>query len=232
MMNRAVVVLVLGVLSGCFGLHGNGDRVTERRRTSEFTEIENNTSLDVEIAQGEAFEVRVRIDSNLQKFVDTRVVGETLVIESDAWFSHLAPGPHVFVTMPRIERIHNDGSGDVFAAWFEQDEDVRLELTGSGDLTFEGSVPRISAEVDGSGDLHLTGTTELAELTNDGSGDIDASELTAARATVSVEGSGDLHLRVDGRVDARIDGSGDVELSGAVKRGNFSEHGSGRIHVN
>jgi hypothetical protein len=36
---------------------------------------------------------------------------------------------------------------------------------------------------------------------------------------------------VDGPVDARVDGSGNVNLSGNIERGRFQESGSGRIHV-
>lgn len=232
MIDRALGVCVLGLLSGCFGLEGNGDRVTERRRVPEFSEIKNNTEFDVEVTQGDAFEVRVRIDSNLQKVVETRVIGQGLLIDSDAWVVDSVSGPHVFITMPRLASIENHGSGDVFAAWFDEEDPVSIGISGSGNLTFEGSSPWIMADVDGSGDLRLSGSTELAELTIHGSGDIDAYELTAASAGLNIEGSGELRLTVDGPVDARIHGSGDVELSGDVQPGDFSETGSGRIHVN
>jgi hypothetical protein len=231
MRNQALGICVFGLFSGCFGVEGDGNRVTETRRVREVSRIANDSQFDVDISQGDKFEVRVRIDSNLQRYVETRVQGDTLVIDSDAWTVDERPGPHVLITMPRLDSIGNDGSGDVFAAWFEHDDDVHLQLSGSGDLAFEGSVPRITADVAGSGDLHLSGNTEFAELTIEGSGDINANDLVAAGAEVNIEGSGNLRVTVDGPVDARIDGSGDVDLSGAVQRGRFHESGSGSINV-
>ena len=229
---RVPVVTLLGVLSGCFiGVDGNGHRVTESRRVREVSRVENNSSLDVDISQGDAFEVRVRIDSNLQRVVDVWVSDDTLQIDTDTWLADPSSGPHVLITMPRIERLEQRGSGDMFAAWFEQEDDVALRLAGSGDMRFEGSVPRIRADLHGSGDIQLSGSTEFAELTVQGSGDLDASDLVAAGADLTVEGSGDLRARVDGQVDARVKGSGDVDISGDVERGNFSEHGSGHIQV-
>jgi hypothetical protein len=231
MRNRALGVCVVGLLSGCFGVEGNGNRVTETRRVPEVSRVGNESQFDVDISQGDTFEVRVRIDSNLQRYVETRVEGDTLVIDSDRWTVDERQGPHVLITMPRLGSLANNGSGSVFAAWFESEDDVELRLSGSGDLAFEGSAPRIIADVDGSGDLHLSGDTEFAELTLEGSGDINANDLVAAGADVNVKGSGDLRVTVDGPVDARVDGSGDVDLSGAVQRGRFQESGSGTINV-
>ena len=228
---RALGASVLVLLSGCWAVDGNGDRVTERRRIPEVSRISNESQFDVDISQGDTFEVRVRIDSNLQKHVDTEVRGDTLVIDSDAWVVDSQSGPHVLITMPRLDSLSSGGSGSVFAAWFDASEDVYLRLSGSGDLGFEGTAPRIVADLDGSGDMHLNGSSDFVELTLDGSGDIEANGLVAAGADVEVDGSGDLRVTVDGPVDARADGSGDVELSGAVKRGHFTESGSGDIHV-
>jgi len=228
---RVFGACALVLLTGCWAVDGNGDRVTEHRRIPEVSRIANDSQFDIDISQGDTFEVRVRIDSNLQKHVDTEVRGDTLVIDSEAWVVDSESGPHVLITMPRLESLANQGSGSVFAAWFEEPEEVHLRLSGSGDLGFEGNAPRIVAELDGSGDLHLNGSTDFVELTLEGSGDIEANGLVAAGADIELDGSGDLRVTVDGPVDARADGSGDVELSGAVQRGRFSESGSGDIRV-
>lgn len=228
---RMVGVCLMGVLSGCLELEGNGHEVTETREVREISRVENESPFDVDIEQGQEFRVRVRIDSNLQRVVETRVRNDVLHIQADEWFIDVPPGPHVLITMPRLDKLENNGSGSVFAAWFEQDDEVELRLSGSGDLSFEGAVPSIVSELNGSGDLYLSGNTESAELSIRGSGDIEARDLTAAEADLTVDGSGDLRVTVDGPVDARVDGSGDVELSGDVRRGRFSENGSGRIQV-
>jgi hypothetical protein len=222
---------LLGVLSGCYGLEGNGNRVTEPRWVREVTHVYNQSPFDVHVSQGNSFEVRVRIDSNLQQVVETEVEGHALIISTEADFADIPAGPHVLITMPRIDLLRNSDSGAVFTSWFEQDEQVSLGVSSSGDLSFEGAVSRIKADVQSSGNLHLSGSTDFAELAIDGLGDIDANDLVAAAADVSVTGSGDLFLTVDGPVDARVDGTGDIELSGDVERGRFSESGRGRIQV-
>lgn len=222
--------VVLGLM-GCVAEEGNGHVVEEKRRAADFSRVDNDSPLEVDISQGDAPEVRVRIDSNLQRFVETHVHGDTLLIESSAWIIDLPPGPHVTITLPALEGLENHGSGDVFAASFEQDADIQLRLSGSGNLTFDGSSPRIDAAVSGSGDMYLSGSTDYAELELDGSGDLDAVDLIAMQADISLDGSGDVRARIEGPVDARTEGSGDIELSGDLEKGHFSEHGSGRIRV-
>jgi hypothetical protein len=218
-------------LVGCVAEHGNGHVVEEKRRALKFTSIDSDGPFEVDINQGDEFEVRVRIDSNLQRYVETRVHGDTLLVESSAWIVDLPRGPHVMISLPELESLENHGSGDVFAASFEQESDIDLRLSGSGDLTFDGTLPRITASGDGSGDMYLSGSTDYAELTLDGSGDLEAVDLVAMQADITVDGSGDVRARVEGPVDARTDGSGDIELSGDLDKGHFSEHGSGRIYV-
>lgn len=222
--------LVFG-LFGCVAEQGNGHLVTEKRHVSDFSGIDNDSPFEVDVNQGDALEVRVRIDSNLQRFVETHVHGDTLLVESSAWVVDLPPGPHVTITLPTLKNLENHGSGDVFAATFEQDEDLALRLAGSGNLTFDGALPRVTAAVRGSGDMYLSGSTDYAELALHGSGDLDALDLVAMQADITAGGSGDVRARVEGPVDARTDGSGDIELSGDLDKGQFSEHGSGRIYV-
>jgi hypothetical protein len=225
------LVFALPCLSGCVAEQGNGHVVEEKRRAASFSRVDNDSSLEVDISQGDEQELRVRIDSNLQRFVEARVQGDTLLIETSAWIVDLPPGPHVAITLPQLDGLENQGSGDVFAATFEQDKGIQLRLSGSGNLTFDGATPRVDAAVSGSGDMYLSGSTDYAELELEGSGDLDAVDLVAMQADITLDGSGDVRARIEGPVDARTDGSGDIEISGDPEKGHFSEHGSGRIVV-
>ena len=82
-----LLLLAAGALAlpACLqGTDGNGQRSTELRAVSGFTRVESRGSLDVQIDQGAAFTATVSIDSNLQRQVETRVAGSSLVIEQVA----------------------------------------------------------------------------------------------------------------------------------------------------
>jgi hypothetical protein len=225
------LILVLTAASGCVGVAGNGHRARETRELRAFSKIESHGPFAVDAARGDDFTARVSIDSNLIDHLETHVYGDTLEIDSDAWIADLLPGPHLVITLPRLESATVSGSGDLVIHGFDSDEPLRLSASGSSDLTFDGSAPKITASVSGSGDMQLHGGTEFAELEVSGSGNLDARELIASEADVTVSGSGNLRATIDGPVGAAVSGSGDIDLYGDVQREHFSESGSGDIRV-
>jgi hypothetical protein len=231
-MRNLLPISLLGLaLSACIGLDGNGHRVDERRDLADFSRIENNGPFDLEVKQGDDFDVRVSIDSNLLHRVDTHVHGDTLAIDSDAIIGDVVAGPHVIVTLPALDELVLHGSGDATVDAFDAADPIALRITGSGDLRFSGSAPRFTLEVNGSGDLRVTGDTDFAKVKLTGSGNVEARDLAANGADIELDGSGDARLTVNGPVDADLNGSGDIDLYGEVDRGHFSEDGSGDITV-
>lgn len=226
---RKLLLISLLALCACIGLEGNGHRVEETRELAEFTRIENNGPFDLEVKQGDDFDVRVSVDSNLIHRVETHVHGDTLAIDSDALIGDVVAGPHVIVTLPTLDALVLHGSGDATVNSFDAGDPLELRIAGSGDLRFTGSAPRMTLEVNGSGDLRAKGDTDFAKLKLTGSGDIEARDLVANGADVELDGSGDARLTVNGLVDADLNGSGDIDLYGEVERGHFSEDGSGDI---
>jgi hypothetical protein len=231
MRNLTLISLICLALPACIGLNGNGKRVDETRHLDDFTQIENNGAFDLEVIQGDEFEVRVSVDSNLLHRLETHVHGDTLEIDSNAVIGDVVAGPHVIVTMPVLDELVVHGSGDAVVDTFDARDPIALRIAGSGDLHFTGSAPRLTLEVKGSGDLHARGDTDFAEIKLSGSGDIQARDLVANGADVKLDGSGDVQLTVNGPVDADLNGSGDIDLYGEVDRGHFSEDGSGDITV-
>ena len=233
-MTRYLAILCLcsaSLLSACFGLDGNGDRTRETLDVADFVRIENNGQLDVQVRRGEALSVVISIDENLHNNVDVHVRDETLIIDQDAPLFDYVAGPHVLVTLPHLLFARTAGSGDLDARGFDEEETVRLETSGSGDLTFEGAAPRIEAQTEGSGDMRISGNTGFAALHTSGSGDIDARNLDADDADLKTSGSGDIRATVHGDVDAETSGSGDVDVFGEGKLRHTREHGSGDINT-
>lgn len=228
---RCCTLMAVLLLTGCWGVSGNGDLERETRDHRDFVSIDNHGELVVEVREADDFRVTVSIDSNLLRNVKTRVQDDTLFIENNINLLDKVPGPHVLVEMPHLTFVHLDGSGDVRARSFDEDERVRFEMDGSGDLTFDGSAPRIEATLEGSGDLRLSGTTDFLDIEAYGSGNVEARDLRAAGGQLRSDGSGDVTATVDGELDVDVSGAGDVDLYGEVDLRRRHDDGSGDIHV-
>jgi hypothetical protein len=182
-MNLVVALL----LPGCWnGVDGNGQRVEEPRALSGFSAVDNQSNLDVSVERGDTFAVVVSIDEDLLELVELRVDGDTLHIDTRESIGDHVSGPSVRVTMPSLLAASVHGSGNLDAFEFHETAPVRLSVSGSADMDYDGSAPALTATVRGSGNLHARGTTDRLEADVSGSGDLDARDLIAASASLSV----------------------------------------------
>ncbi|WP_394475092.1 GIN domain-containing protein [Ralstonia mannitolilytica] len=115
----------------------------------------------------------------------------------------------VGIAMPEAPAIKIKGSGDMTLVDLQQ-ASLDLEIEGSGAITAYGQVDRLDVQISGSGD-------------------VDASELSADRASLSVTGSGDIVALVSSDAHARVVGSGDIVVFGNPSQRNHSVTGSGKI---
>ena len=231
-LNVILLVLLLVLPSCSLGVDGNGERTEEDRYLQDFTGVIADGSLDVQVQQGDITSVVVSIDSNLQRRTRTHVADGRLIIDVSEPIGDTVPGPHVIVTMPVLHAARLVGSGSVSAETFRQADAIDLSLEGSGDMTFGGEVPTLTARLDGSGNMRLRGTATTVALGLEGSGDLRAADLNAATADIHLGGSGSLAATVTGPSRVTLDGSGNIDLfgGGAIEWSSVSGSGQLRTH--
>lgn len=134
--------------------------------------------------------------------------------------------------MPLLHAARLVGSGGLSAETFRQADAIDLSLEGSGDMTFGGEVPTLTARLDGSGNMRLRGSATTVVLGLEGSGDLRASDLSAATADIRLGGSGSLAATVTGASRITLDGSGNIDLfgGGAIESSSLSGSGQLRTH--
>lgn len=208
------------------GVAGNGKKITQARQVGDFKAVRLEGSLDVMVKVGAPGAVAVTIDENLQALVETRLDGDTLVIETKD-ISYRGEG-RVELSAPSLRAFAIEGSGDVVIDGGQGD--LSLSVAGSGDLSWRGAAGKLGVEIEGSGDVKLAGTAEDARFGIDGSGDIRARELTARSAAVEVSGSGDVEVTLaGGTLRAEVNGSGDIHWLGTAQVERAAVSGSGEI---
>ena len=111
-------------------------------------------------------------------------------------------------------RLNIIGSGDIDAENLNY-TDISVAVKGSGDVVLKNiKVDNVNALVAGSGDIDMKGTAQRAILTVNGSGDISAGNLVATNVTATVSGSGDIECYASKQLNARVNGSGEIEYKG------------------
>lgn len=242
---RVFVVHVLIGLCGCAPVRGNGQVTSETRDVSGFTHISSSTVMEIQVASEPDFGITLIGESNILPLIRTRLLGDTLLIESDEEFNATLPLTGR-ITLPSLSGATNSGSGPLVVSGFMGQGALELRAVGSGELRMEGSAGALSAWVEGSGDLMLSGSGEHLSATVSGSGSLRAEGFPVAGAEVTSSGSGKAAVTVngdvdftntgpgqitatvnEGTVDCTVSGSGSVLWSGTATAGNTRITGSG-----
>lgn len=119
-------------------------------------------------------------------------------------------GPIIYVCTPKLPYTKIIGSC-LFEAKNIKQDDLQIDLFGSGQLDLGGRV--------------LNFRTEL-----DGSGLIDGKKLFSQNINVKLDGSGYIDVRANYSADVELSGSGLITISDKPSRTSFKKSGSGLIN--
>jgi hypothetical protein len=199
-----------------------GNIFAQETMLANFSEISIMDNIDVVLTQGTAQSYRIQ---PADVALDINVKDNKLVIKRAENKKEVT----VYVNFINVNSIGVIGSADVSTSNEIQTEVLKLNLTGSGDLTVKVKASQVEAAVAGSGDIYLEGTTIKLTGSVAGSGDLRASKLISENVKVEVAGSGDATVNATKSLDASVAGSGDIRYVGNPITRNVNIVGSGSI---
>ena len=201
---------VLASACGFTAIDGSGKVVTESRPVAGFTAVRLRGSGRVVIEQTGTESLTVTTDDNLLPYVQSEVKGNTLELGPKELTTSLNPTKDIVFTLhvKTLEALDISGSGDVEAKGLGPDS-LRLEISGSGAASVQGSANDLNLTISGSGAYNgaqLASKHATAKVTGSGSAVIAASETLSADVT----GSGSIQYVGDPKVTQQVTGSGSV----------------------
>jgi len=215
-MNRlpAVVVILFSVIvNGCssFGpsVSGSGRVISETRNMSGFSNVSLEGSGRLFIEQGAVESLTVTGDDNILPDIQTEVRGGTLVLGEKSGVS-LSPSKDIVfkVTLKKLDTLDISGSG-VAEAKGLQSPRMKIDLSGSGEVTAEGAADDLDIGISGSGRFRGDGLkSKRTRIDISGSGSAVVASSETLNAVVS--GSGSVEYVGDPQVHQDISGSGSI----------------------
>jgi hypothetical protein len=212
------------------------DVSTQNRSMSAFTSIKLMCSADLYITQGNTQSVTVKADDKVINDLKTEVRNGVLIIDmkrSYGFFNNIRV-LEVHVTVPKLEKVADFGSGDIQIKNGFKASDFTVTLNGSGDLTADLHVQNMKLMIRGSGDAKFQGVSGSFELSVMGSGDVEGHGLDLSSCSVDNLGSGDVELSGStSDLSLSLKGSGDFNGYGMkTKTASVTSYGSGDALVN
>jgi hypothetical protein len=236
---------------GSSGAANPGNRLlaTEKRPlAAAVTTVELNGPINLTLRQGPDAALEVRGEQRLLANIDTTVDGAVLHVGPRGLLLRHRQPIEVTVTLPALDTLHVNGSGDATASGFAGERldlslggsgtmrfngryrDNEVALHGSGDLELTaGSSERVKAESIGSGNLTLVGATRTLQAELRGSGELDARHLRAEEVRLEHTGSGSSAIYASHEAAVELSGSGDATVYGNPARRDVSRHGSASV---
>lgn len=245
-----IFILIAGVnISYGMGCQkGSGTDVKKEFNIDGVTKIDFGTIGNLYIKQGDINYMRIETDDNILPHIEIDKSTNELRISNK---KNICPTKLTyFITVKDLEELVISGSGNVIGKGEFAVDDLRLEIDGSGDLSFEkfdgnrfqlringsGDIEigyiqsnKTSVVINGSGDVEIAGKSQFLECKINGSGDVDLEDLRSRFFKASIFGSGDISVSVDERLEAKIVGSGDIYYKGEPKNLSISTIGSGEL---
>lgn len=224
-----ILLFTILTLTSCDQTTGSGNIVTETRKTGSFEGISVGGSFEVEIKTGELLSVVVEADDNIMKYIQTRVSGNTLKINTEDLHNYSDVHMKVYVTVPSLKSISASGSAEVVA------NDI---LTSSSKLTFKASsssginaevnAPEVKSEASSSATISLRGKTKNYDAQASSSANINSFELLSENTTAKVSSSAEIQVHASVNLNAKASSSGYIKYKGAATVSK-SESSSGSV---
>ena len=180
-----------------------------------FDAIEINGHADVQFNQSSVYEVTVKTQENILEWLDYKVDGTTLIIETKDHREIRAERYDLVIQAPALKKLVVNGASDFEINSLRVDGGFEVNVNGAGDLDFDHiTCQSLTVEVNGAADANLTDlyVQEALKVEVNGAGDVN---LTGASGTASFE----------------VNGAGDIDATGLKVAGKVSKHASGLAKI-
>jgi len=228
-----VLLLLVALLVGCTppisSIRGSGNVVTREEDLSGFDRVDASHAFKVDISQGEAFSVVIRIDDNLLDKLVVEKRGSTLKIGLKPSLAFLNTTLEADVTMPELTGLDLSGAVRATVSGFASAEYLDVDVSGASRLS--GDIEAGDARFDVSGASEVTLSGSAADVIVDASGatTVDLADFPVADANAEASGASNVTVNASGRLDADASGASHVYYLGSPTLGRVDTSGASSV---
>ncbi|MCU0606451.1 MAG: DUF2807 domain-containing protein [Candidatus Edwardsbacteria bacterium] len=209
-----------------------GETISENRQIGDFSGIEVSGGYTIRLSQDSTVSLRLEGDKDDLAKIVTKVVDNKLVIKHKPGirlFSFDRDDVTVHLGFRDIETIKLSGANKLTGQEPLRFRDLKIGISGSGEVLMDVDAAAIATEVSGSGEIELKGKADILAADVSGSGDIKCLGLKVKKAALEISGAGEARLDVSDELSVDISGSGEVTYRGNPAKVDQHVSGSGAI---
>jgi hypothetical protein len=231
-------IVLIASLVGCtpgpgssISLTGSGNVITLEKDYTDFDGVAVSHSFKVDIRQGEAFSVVIRIDDNLEKYLEVIKEDGTLKIgfKPDRSYDIGEVTTEAAVTMPELTGVSLSFISHGTVTGFSSTQALDVNVSGVSSLSGDIEAGDASFNISGGSQVTLNGSAEDVSINASGSSELDLTMFPADDADVHTSGSSQVTVHASGRLDAEASGSSRIYYLGDPTLGRTHTSGSASI---
>jgi hypothetical protein len=229
---KLIIVLAIASLlfASCRRINGSGNIISEKRNVGNFTGVQTEDVISVEVKNGPETVVDVEADDNVLPHIKTEVKNGQLRVYFKNIMSIGDVHAKVYVTAPVINELDVSGAASINSTGILKTNDkMKLFISGAGNIKAQLDAPDVAVDVSGSGSADLEGRTRHFSTDVSGAGNIKALDLLAETGDAKVSGAGSIRIHASVKLTAKVSGAGDVYYRGNPSL-EQSVSGAGSVH--
>jgi len=209
----------------------SGNVVTQEIDFADFDRLDVGNGFQVDIIQGDTFNVVIRISENLVERLQVAKEGNTLKIglEPSLTFNLETVTLEADITIPALMGLKQGGGSHVNLKDFKSALTLDADLSGGSHLKGDVEAGDAAFELDGGSHVTLSGSA--GDITVDAGGGSHAKLAKLAVVNANVTASGGSHVTVNpsGTLDAASKGGSHVRYVGSPTLGTIDDDTSSSI---
>ena len=141
----------------------------------------------------------------------------------------IKPTMKVMVSVKTINELQVNGGGKIISENSISSDYLNLAVSGNGGMDLDLKGNNLKTEISGSGNITLKGYATSNDIAMSGSGNLNAFAFELESAKVKVSGSGICELTASANLEATVLGSGSIKHKGNTKNVSKKVYGSGAV---
>lgn len=215
------------------GIKGSGDVIEEIRGVPDFTKIEVQGGLAVDVKCGKKTEIAIDAEDNLISHIVTDVEGDKLIVKTSRSIS-ATKDIKINISVENIDELKATGASRIKMDGFKNEslnvdangaskvklegetEDLMIKATGASNIKLDDiKTEKIYVELTGASDLKATGTAEDINIKGTGASSIDMEDLKAQSVMLDLSGASNVKINVKETLKVKATGASSVRYSGS-----------------
>ncbi|QZE13936.1 DUF2807 domain-containing protein [Halosquirtibacter laminarini] len=213
------------------GEKGNGSITRVTKNIKNFSRLQVSNAINVNVREGEKYDVVVETDENLQDNIAVELNGDKLSIYVRKSIRNVTK-MDVFITMPKLEGASTSSCGSIKGFGTFSCDALYVKASSAGDIDLNIIAKRVDAKVSSAGNIDIKGTTNELYVSSSSGGDFDSKDLKSLVAKVRASSGARIRLNVKNAFIGQASSGANIRYSGNPENVDVSTSSAGDIkHV-